>query len=75
MWDLLEVLLVIVFDLPLDFIDLTRIWRFLVALAGSIALAAIISWALDGKDFQLPAAVLATGAAAGVFWEICSRIK
>ena len=75
MWDVLELILNLLLELPLDFIDCTDFWRFSAAFFSSLALAGMIHWLGKSRADFISACLIVVGAAAGAYWEFRARRK
>jgi len=73
MEDLLGMLLELVFELPLDWIDPVDYWRLSSTWISSLALGGLLQWWLAARTPALFAAAGLLGLVGGVVWEWRSR--
>ena len=75
MWDLLEWLLVLLIELPVDSWEFFEAWRFTIIFGIGTIAAEFVECALDSGSGFIPAAILVGGAILGIAWEWHSRKK
>ena len=75
MWELLELILNIVFECFFSGADVEEYWRFWGSFIFSFGIAWLIEFALGSISHALGACVVVIGSVAGILWEIRSRRK